>query len=337
MSSTTGIQNLLVNVFRPVYRYEIPVGGTTSIYAPKLELSNIDTYSGNAVSVFTAAVGDANFNVYVGSNAGNTYSNLKNCSNVTAVGYAAALDASNTQNSTYLGYNAGAGATSSSSVIGIGANAGGNGTSNIFIGNGTSATGSNNILIGHGVNLGSVSSQFRLGSNGTLSADFSNRWVGVGMTAPSTTFDVKFDVSGDARIQGNLGVNIEPGDRTMDVNGNFRAQDASMNALDFSNGQTRSSGGFYSLHGSGTWGVGAVVGIALIKRGIINVSAVDQADSANRAAYIFFAYNSTDAATLASSSSANTDLSVSSSYVRLSNSASASRTYDYTVTYFPMA
>lgn len=336
MSSTTGIQNLLVNVFRPVYRYEIPVGGATSIFAPKLELSNIDTYSGNAVSVFTAAVGDANFNVYVGSNAGNTYSNLKSCSNITAVGYAAASDASNVQNATYLGFNAGAGAKESTSIIGIGANAGGNGTSNIFIGNGTAATGSNNILIGHGLDLGSVSSQFRLGTTGTLSADFSNRWVGVGMTAPSTSPYVKFDVSGDARIQGNFGVNIEPGDRTVDINGNFRVQDASLNALDFSNGQTRGSGGFYSLQGSGTWGAGAQTGFAVLKRGIINVCAVDRGDSANHAAYVFFAYSSTAAVALSSNSTANTDITLSSSNIQISNSVSDARTYDYMVTYFPL-
>jgi len=337
MSSTTGIQNLLVNVFRPVYRYEIPVGGTTSIYAPKLEMSNIDTYSGNAVSVFTAAVGDANFNVYVGSNAGNTYSNLKNCSNVTAIGYAAASDASNTQNSTYLGYSAGAGVASSSDVIGIGANVGGNGTSNIFIGNGTGATGSNNILIGHGISLGSASSQFRLGNNGTLSADLSAKWVGVGMTAPSTIPDVKFDVSGDARIQGNFGVNIEPGDRTVDINGDFRVQDASLNALEFSDGMTRSSSGFYSLQGSGTWGAGAQTGFAVLKRGIVNVCAVDQADDANHAAYVFFAYSPTAAVALSSNSTTNTNITLSSSNIQISNEGSAARTYDYMVTYFPMA
>ena len=63
MSSTTNIQNLLVNVFRPVYRYEIPPGSSNTIFVPKLELSNIDTYSGNSVSVFTAAIGDASNNV----------------------------------------------------------------------------------------------------------------------------------------------------------------------------------------------------------------------------------------------------------------------------------
>jgi len=46
MSSTTGAQNLLTNVFRPVYTYAIPTGGTTAIFTPKLEISNVDVVSG---------------------------------------------------------------------------------------------------------------------------------------------------------------------------------------------------------------------------------------------------------------------------------------------------
>jgi carbonic anhydrase/acetyltransferase-like protein (isoleucine patch superfamily) len=123
MSSTTGSQNLLVNVFRPVYRYEIPTGGSAAIFTPKLEISNIDTVTANSLTVFTASVGDSNGNVYVGSNAGNSYEFRKLCSNVTALGFGAGNNISNVSNSVYIGFNAGAGAASATSVIAIGANA----------------------------------------------------------------------------------------------------------------------------------------------------------------------------------------------------------------------
>ena len=97
--NTTGVQNYLSNVFRPIVEYNT----TSSNFIPKLELSNIDTYSGNIVSVFRADVGDSNNNVYVGSNAGNSITNLNACSNVSAFGYGAGNAISNDLNSVYGG------------------------------------------------------------------------------------------------------------------------------------------------------------------------------------------------------------------------------------------
>lgn len=227
MSSTTGVQNLLVNVFRPVYSYD-PIA---SVYTVKLEMSNIDTYSGNALTVFTAAVGDANSNVYVGSNAGNTYTNLRACSNVVALGYSAGSGISNVSNSTYIGNAAGLGGSTANAVIGIGTSAGGNGTSNIFIGNATSATGNNNILIGHGITA--TSNALRLGS--TIYGNTSTNWIGIGTSSPYDVND-RLDVSGNTYIYGQVGVNITPGNRTLDVNGDFRASDTGGDSIDFHSG-----------------------------------------------------------------------------------------------------
>jgi hypothetical protein len=230
MSSTTGVQNYLSNVFRPVYSYD-PL---TTLYTPKLELSNIDSYSGNTVSVKTIAIGDANNNVYVGSNAGNLFNSLQGNSNVTAIGYAAGSNTSNVINSVYLGSNAGSGAIGANTVIGIGVNAGGAGTSNIFIGNDTKSTGSSNILLGHGIDLGPANNQFRigLGSNITVAGNLSNKWIGIGGITAPTTLSNRFDVNGNSQFTGSVGINIAPGTRTLDVNGNFRAQSAP-SILDF--------------------------------------------------------------------------------------------------------
>lgn len=324
MSSTTGIQNFLVNVFRPVYTYD-PL---TTIYTVKLELSNIDTYSGNTVSVFTAAVGDSASNVYVGSNAGNVFTNIRACSNVVALGYGTANLISNVSNSTYLGNAAGAGAAGANAVIGIGTSAGGNGTSNIFIGNSTSATGNNNILIGHGITA--TSNTLRLGS--TIYGNMSTNWIGIGTSTPYDVND-RLDVSGNTYILGQLGINITPGTRTLDVNGNFRASDSN-GTLDFSNGVTTSTGGFGSIRSSITLPTG-IDTIGTLKRGVVLVSAVDAANTANRASRLMFAYTSTAVTELGSNlASGSASITLSSSNIQIS--ATVGATYNYSITYFPL-
>ena len=216
MSSTAGIQNLLVNVFRPIYTYD-PL---TTLFTPKLSLSNIDNYSGNNISVFTAAVGDSASNVYVGSNAGNLYTAIQASSNNTALGEHAGNVISNVSNSTYLGYNTGAGASNASNVIAIGAGAGGNGISNIFVGNGTGSTGSNNILIGHGINAGSSNYKFQLGTS--VYGDLSKNWIGIGTSTSIDPTDGRFDVSGNVYVLGQVGINTIP-THTLDINGDTRS------------------------------------------------------------------------------------------------------------------
>lgn len=325
MSSTTGVQNFLVNVFRPVYTYD----SFASLYTVKLELSNIDTYSGNAISVFTAAVGDSASNVYVGSNAGNLYTQLRACSNVVALGYGTGNLISNVSNSTYLGNAAGAGAAGASAVIGIGTSAGGNGTSNIFIGNSTSATGNSNILIGHGIT--GTSNTLRIGS--TIYGNLSTKWVGIGTPTPYDVND-RLDVSGNTYILGQVGINITPGNRTLDVNGDFRASDASGNTLDFNNGVTLSSGGLGSVRGTVTMSSGATT-IGTLKRGAVLVSAVDTGDSNNRASRLMFAYSTTAVTDIGSNLTAGaTSIILSSSNIQISSGVGT--TYTYSITYFPL-
>lgn len=365
MSSTTGVQNFLVNVFRPVYTYD----PNTTLFTPKLELSNIDTYSGNTVSVITAAVGDSVGNMYVGLNAGNPFSTPKACVGVTALGVNAGGAISNVSNSTYVGYNAGAGAQGTLLVpvttnIGIGVSAGGAGSSNIFLGNSTAATGTGNILIGHGIAGGASSNLLRIGS--TIYGNLSTNWVGIGRATPYDTND-RLDVNGNTYIFGQLGVNITPGTRTLDVNGDFRAQDAAGNKVDFTGGQVgvnrdpqrtmdisgtfrvqsntvtlleastsavTAPGGYTSVRGSISAGVGATT-IGTIQRGILQVAVVDQASIANQAAYVLFASTTSNVSTLSQSINGDTDITTSGSNLQISN-ASTTKTYDYSITYFPL-
>ena len=258
MSSTSGSQNLLTNILRPVYRYEVPSGGSTAMFTPRLDVCNIDVLSANSVTAFTAAIGDDNENVYVGVNAGNDYSNLRGCSNVTAVGYSAASLVSNVKNSVYLGYNSGAGATDSSVNVAIGPNTKGNGISNIYIGSNTGSlgTGSNNILIGHNLTGTNLSNVLLIGPTPTIYGNLSTRKVGIGIDpsynmdisgdsrisyrlgigmAPGSAVDLSgaslsnvphaLDISGFTYIRGALGINADPADYTMNVNGRFNVDD----------------------------------------------------------------------------------------------------------------
>lgn len=291
--NTTGIQNYLSNVFRPIVSYDT----VSSNFVPKLELSNIDTYSGNVVSVLRADVGDSNFNVYVGSNAGNSITNLNSCSNVSAFGYAAGNGISNDLNSVYVGYRAGANNIATRSIIGIGSGAGGGsiGLSNIFIGtNTTNPTGVRNILIGHDLST-DLADHIMIGYRNQIpiAADIQQNWVGLGGVLSQTNTSIQLDVSGG----------------------------------------TRSTGGYCSIHSNIAVAGGAPIG--KIKRGIILVSAVDQVTPTNYASYIYFAWSSSNTVTLASSNNpVDVDIVTSGSDINIV--CSGNLTFDYNITYFPL-
>lgn len=332
--SSSGIQNYLSNVFRQVYVFDT----TAAVFVPKLELSNIDMYSGNSVSVFTAAVGDAACNVYVGSNAGNSFSTLQGCSNVTAVGYGAGSNISNVVNSTYMGFSAGANSSTANAVIAMGVSAIGGGTSNISIGNGTGSVGISNILIGHSLNLSGESYQVRIGhgTNTPIAADLSANWVGIGgRTTPSDLTYARIDISGSTRIQGNVGIFTTPGGRTLDVVGNFRSTQDGSNVLDFNDGVTRSTGGFTSIQ-SNIAVPAAATPIGQLKKGVVLISAVNQSNSADYASRMLIAYTTSNAVDLGSNVAAgDASITLSTSNIQITDVTNTT-TYDYSITYFPL-
>jgi hypothetical protein len=192
-------QNYLSNVFRQVYAY------SNGQFVPSINLSNVSKITADSLTVTTLSLGGANSNLYFGSNAGSLDANS---ANNTAIGVEAANGISNSADSVFLGFKAGLGVDGATSVISIGATARGAGTSNIYIGNNTGSaapTSVSNIYIGHSIDTASaVSNQLRIGQDGNviLAGDFSNRWVGVGSTTP--TSGCKFDVSGKTNLAGDV-------------------------------------------------------------------------------------------------------------------------------------
>lgn len=357
--NTTGIQNYLSNVFRPIVEYN-----TTSFnFIPKLELSNIDTYSGNVVSVIRADVGDSFSNVYVGLLAGNSIVNTNSCSNVSAFGYGAGSNISNVSNSVFIGSYAGKSTSSTTDVISIGKYAGGIGSANIYIGTNTGLTnnGTSNILIGHYIDLSGASNQVRIGYSNQIpiAADISNKWVGLGgYTSPVFQND-KLDVSGNLYVLGNIGLNTEPGaEATLDVNGNFQSDDghanlrflttASNSALTFSNynggtssltvgGFTTSTTGFSSKQGNINLNINTAGNIGTIIPGIIHISAIETSTDTIRAAKIYFAYTASNVTTMSDVSAGDIWIQTSGTNLQISNpSGSSVRDYNYAITYFPL-
>lgn len=227
MSSTTNVQNLLVNVFRPSYQYRtLP----TPNYYVQLEISNVETVYANVIDTQNLRVSDANSNVYVGREAGNAYTDLRDCFSNTTLGYGAGRAISNTNLGIYIGFNAGTNASNASNVIAIGNDTSGQGISNIYIGNGSGGGDglSNNLFLGNGLTAPpGTNNRLWIGagtdpSGALISGDFSNRRVGI-LTSNPTTYPV--EIATYTYISNGLGINANPLEHTLNVNGDCRMED----------------------------------------------------------------------------------------------------------------
>jgi hypothetical protein len=255
MSSITNAQNLLKNVFRPTFFYDT----TNNVYHSKLELINIDTISANFVSAYSLSVSDSNSNVYVGSNAGNVYSNLNGNSNNTFIGFQSGYGSSNVINNVFLGFLSGIGTVGSSKSVSLGGNSLAGGISNIYIGYGTGITaGNSNIFIGTNINsttnnaIAAFSNTVLIKGTGTnYMISGSNGYVGINMpySAPLPTLPLM--VNGFAQIgapnNGMLGINITPASYHLDVSGYIHASDGAGTLL-FSNGTFSCTNGMFGTN-----------------------------------------------------------------------------------------
>jgi len=357
MSSTSNVQNLLTNVFRPVFVYD----ATNGVYQSKLELTNVDAVSANIVYTFAAAVGDSMGNVYVGINSGNPNSLLaiKANSNSTFVGKESGSGSTSNTESVFIGYRAGASAVSSSYSISIGANAKSGGISNVFIGNGAGITsGSNNIFIGPGVTNGgtAVNNKLLIGSGSTTTfmvGDLSGNRVGINLSSltPYTT-DTRLVVNGFTRIggttnNGKLAINTTPETFDLDVNGTQRIQDG-VGTLTFSNGIQTSTGGFNSTTSnlttvsSGTF----LYTIGSWKKGNVLITS-RRSDNNQYVSSMYFCANETTPTIVLMSGISNTSngsypsltIQASGTNIQLSNSGASTPTGTYytSITYFPVS
>ena len=344
MSSTTNTQGLLTNVFRPSSVYDT----TSRSYTTKLKLVNLDNVTANVITGFSGSFGDASCNVYLGVNAGNSYSNANGSSNNVFVGINAGTFASNTTNAVLLGY--GTGYTLA------------NGSNSILIGANTIGGSSNNIFLGPNINqAGTVSNLLYIGSGRTnapaITADLSSVYghVGIG-TLPDTTSlsNLGLEVYGYAYIgknsTGGLGINKVPGGRTLDVNGDMAMSDGIFNML-VSSDQTssnstflfdtvnpgkiakvQSTGGFCSK--TGAWistGNGTTSNIVPPLAGVF----VMAANSGTTFATIQGMWNgSAFTQTVAPASTNGFTLASNASYIVMSNTSLGAATVSYSFTYF---
>lgn len=180
MSSTSSFQALLPYVFRPESTYTVSNGFRTTV-----NLSNIDKFYANSAYIGVWYLGDAQNNVYVGSNAGSSGTVTVVSASNTSLGVLSANGLSNSSladpivggggANVFVGYKTGyqsrnvynsilVGASNSSNIsnisnsIAIGNNGGGSGLSNIYVGyeTGKNMTGSSNVFIGNGLSLAGV-------------------------------------------------------------------------------------------------------------------------------------------------------------------------------------
>jgi hypothetical protein len=185
MSSTSNAQDLLVNVFRPTYRWDAGTG-----FTPSLVVSNVTELISGTIKTDKLAVSDSNGNTYIGSNAGPLLNVTTTASN-TAIGYNAMAGASSSSNNVSIGTSNFAGLTNATSNVGLGANTRitGSGQKNIMVGANLSlGTGSGNIVIGNDLSLGNISNTFRLGS--LLYGDLSQGYIGINTPSPQAPLDI---------------------------------------------------------------------------------------------------------------------------------------------------
>ena len=361
MSSTSGVQNLLTNVFRPTFVYDT----TNGVYQSKLELTNIDTVSASTVSTYSVSAGDANFNVYVGVNAGNVHSVMatQNNYNNTFVGASAGRSTSNVRNSVFIGYLAGNAASNSSNNVAIGSSTNVSGNSNVFIGYSTGIPGNNNIFIGAGMtNNGSSASNLLLignSNNATIIGDLSTNRVGINMSSlPITTPYISLDVGGYARISNGLGIGKTPGYYSLDVNGTMQVSDgygtltftndglgnslttiSNTSSYSSCNATLQVTGGVFSVSGTITIPGTSSSNIGILKKGIVLASAQDSTVTTVYASRMYMV--SVSNTTYTTSSMANSSVlssitnSGTTSNLVLSNTDGSSHTFTYSITYFP--
>jgi hypothetical protein len=187
-------------------------------------MSNINNITADSVTAGTLGVGDVNGNVYLGSNAGNTIFELQNSSNNVAVGTLAGTSNSNTQQSVFIGYAAGTNVVDVSDTIAIGPQTLVGGSKNIYIGaRSGSVLGSNNIFIGSDLNFGPLDNKLYIGKDPNaivISSDFETQRVGILTANPQYPIDLR----NYTYIENGLGINADPAEHTLNVNGDFYVQ-----------------------------------------------------------------------------------------------------------------
>jgi hypothetical protein len=212
MSSTSNAQDLLVNVFRPTYKWDSNTG-----FVPSLVVSNVTEVIASKIKANALVVSDNNVNTYIGADAGVNASNT--LSNV-GIGFSAMGGALNATSNVAIGTYALEGLSNSDSNVAIGAatDISGVGMRNVLIGTNVTLTGgSNNILIGVDLSRAAVSDSLQIGT--LLYGNLSNGYIGINTTVPTRPLDV----SGEVVFRNKVGIQKDNPVYTLDVAGSVYA------------------------------------------------------------------------------------------------------------------
>ena len=196
-----------------------------------------------------------------------------------------------------------------------------------------------------------------LGANYLLGGSLSSNCLGINLSNPEFTLDV----NGYARIGtnqiGGLGINTNPLDYTLNVNGNMRVSDGygimtltnDVNSNSVTTitpvlpGKTATlqvTDGFFSVSGTtGTVGAGSTSNIGVWKKGIVMVSVQHSTDNtifASRLAMVSLSNTTYTVTSMITAMNSNVTINSNTSNIVLSNSGGDSRTYTYSITYFPL-
>jgi hypothetical protein len=169
-------------------------------------------------------------------------------------------------------------------------------------------------------------------------------------------------VNGYARIgtnqNGGLGINTNPLNYTLNVNGNMQVSDG-YGTMTFTNDSNSNSvttinpilsnktatlkvnDGFFSVSGTtGTMSNGQTSNIGVWKKGIVMISAQETLTSSNYASYVSMVRLSNTTYTvvnLSSNVSSNIAITATSNNIVFSNGGGSNLIYTYSITYFPLA
>ena len=215
MSSTSNVQNLLVNLLRPTYRYDPATGAFT----PSLSMSNVTELIAGRIQTGSLTVTDSAINTFLGSNSG---INVSNAARNVGIGYNAMAGAVNASSNVAVGFNSLEGVSNSSCnvALGAGTDISDGATRSVLIGpNVTLGGGSNNILIGANLSRGLVNNQLQIGT--LLYGDLSSGFIGVNTSAPRAAFDI----SGVTLFNNKVGFQVPNPQFSLDVAGTVYASE----------------------------------------------------------------------------------------------------------------
>lgn len=315
-------------------------------------ISNSSTVVALGYNSGYAATNTSN-SIFIGRSAGVSSVNCSN--NISIDPSGGVLASSSTSNTIAIGARVG---TQSSHGIFIGANAGyaTTGTSNMVIGHYTSAiTGSNNMVIGNGITVDPTSTnRMYIGnqSNVLIAGNLVSNGIAIGKSDANmyyleTTTPVQgltMDVSGYARFANGIAIGRDPGQYTLDVNGEIRVSDGygtmamyhdlSGNSRLYQDGSFQATRGVFSVQGTSTSpGTAVTIGTLRYGKNDILINSSSDPTKWEACSYMWLGSGAPVILTLSNNAGTTPVVTFSGSNIQ---APSTTQPWLYTITYFPL-